>query len=604
MPNLQEKMSLLQMYKQQQLGENVDFLIQSGDKMMFVHSLLVRFSNLYLRSLLLSSCVCNQPTVLILDPSYASVLHDLVSFFYTGCTENLPADKMLNLQRLVTELGFNNISQEGRKEPIPSVLNCGVSELPVLKLDTLIKDQETKESYKLSFPESRHVRVFSNLINVDQLNGFHGRVQGEYNNCPVGPYVGPFDQNESLNLNLQLPKSSLTFEKYSEFVHPDMALCRKFSLSHNYLKIDDLEKIDALETTDEMESDDEIDSDEEEKEKIVYTCFKKKCHIPCPCSPCSTQEPQCKEHCIKHVNVFNEKNDAMLIRSREEFCIGELFFNSSYLIKYSGIPINCATCRKDLIHHKAYHFAFHEACKFCIQNWFKLRAKNASEFNKNKEMEEHYMNSVCPYCNKKFCEPYFVQKHIEYEHGTACFLCENCSKSFQSKQALDYHKDIHHSEASEPQKCPICEKEFKSCVSLRNHEKYAHSSSRKYACKSCDAKFKQKKNLRIHYLNVHSINQYKEEYHRSKEEEKFSCEQCGSQFKQRKNLTSHIKSKHTNDKKEFLCEECSSKYASKKSLKEHIKLKHENEKQEFECPKCGKKFALKKTFNRHLLIHD
>ena len=186
---------------------------------------------------------------------------------------------MLNLQRLVTELGFNNISQEGRKEPIPSVLNCGVSELPVLKLDTLIKDQETKESYKLSFPESRHVRVFSNLINVDQLNGFHGRVQGEYNNCPVGPFVGPFDQNESLNLNLQLPKSSLTFEKYSEFVHPDMALCRKFSLSHNYLKIDDLEKIDALETTDEMESDDEIDSDEEEKEKIVYTCFKKRYNI-------------------------------------------------------------------------------------------------------------------------------------------------------------------------------------------------------------------------------------------------------------------------------------------------------------------------------------
>ena len=50
---------------------------------------------------------------------------------------------------------------------------------------------------------------------VDHLHGFQRRVQEELNRCPVGP-----DQNESLNLSLQRPNSTLTYEEYSEFVHP------------------------------------------------------------------------------------------------------------------------------------------------------------------------------------------------------------------------------------------------------------------------------------------------------------------------------------------------------------------------------------------------
>ena len=87
-------------------------------------------------------------------------------------------------------------------------------------------------------------------------------------------------------------------------------------------------------------------------------------------------------------------------------------------------------------------------------------------------MDEHYFKSICPYCNKKFCEPYFAKKHIEYEHGEARFLCEICSKSFQSKQAFNYDKNVHHSAPCESQKCTICDKEFKSKVTLKNHEKY------------------------------------------------------------------------------------------------------------------------------------
>ena len=311
-------------------------------------------------------------------------------------------------------------------------------------------------------------------------------------------YVGPYDQNESLRLSLQLPNSNLGYENYSEFVHPQNVSCRHYSISKQHVEFDDLKKIDALEIhTEESDEDEKVD-DEERDEPEVYTCCHKKCRIPCPCSPCSNFEKQCTKHKIRHMKLFDVENDAIAIRSSEDFCRDKSFFDLGYINKYPGIPIHCVQCRKDLVHHKSYHISFHDNCKFCIQNWFKLRAKNPSEFDKNREMEEHYHNSVCPYCNKKFCEPYFAKKHIEFEHGTSPFMCEICSKRFHSDQALEYHRNVSHSDSSSshlPIKCSMCSKVFMSDVSLKNHEKYVHSDVRRHACKSCESKFKQKKHL-------------------------------------------------------------------------------------------------------------
>lgn len=616
MSGLQDKNFILHMYKQQQLGENVDFMIESGEQRIYVHSLFVRFCNPYLKLLLQSSCLCNQPTVLILPPLYASLLPNFVSLLYTGMTNKLSNDDLKNLKCLVRDLGFEHLAFTDDEEqsndnivaePPEILLKVKGPGNPVLKTETNIEDHGRQESFKLSFPRSRSVRVFSNLKDIDLLDGFEGRVQKEYNECPVGSYVGPYDQNESLSLSLQLPNSNLDYENYSEFVHPQNVSCRHYSISTKYVEFDDLKKLDALEIHTEESDEDEKEDDDEEKEKEFYTCYQKKCRIPCPCSPCSTLENQCTKHKIKHMKLFDVENDAITIRSSEDFCRDKSFFNLSYINKYPGIPKHCVQCRKDLVHHKSYHISFHESCKFCIQNWFKLRAKNPSEFNKNREMEEHYHNSVCPYCNKKFCEPYFAKKHIEFEHGTAPFMCEICSKRFHSDQALKYHRNAYHSDFSPShpsQKCSICNKAFMSDVSLKNHKKYVHSDVRRHACKSCESKFKQKKHLREHNLRVHGINQYKEEYHHPKEVEKLPCDHCSSVFKYRRDLNSHIRTKHKQGDQKFTCEQCPSKYVHKKSLQVHIKLKHGTEKEEFGCPVCQKKFELKKRLTRHLLIHD
>ena len=60
-----------------------------------------------------------------------------------------------------------------------------------------------------------------NLEITERLQGFQGCLQNQYNSCPVGQYAGPYDQNQSLHLNVQLPESDLNFEKYASFSHPN-----------------------------------------------------------------------------------------------------------------------------------------------------------------------------------------------------------------------------------------------------------------------------------------------------------------------------------------------------------------------------------------------
>ena len=41
-------------------------------------------------------------------------------------------------------------------------------------------DLETNKSFQLFFPKSRCLRSFTNIVNVDKLPGFQGRVQKAY----------------------------------------------------------------------------------------------------------------------------------------------------------------------------------------------------------------------------------------------------------------------------------------------------------------------------------------------------------------------------------------------------------------------------------------
>ena len=112
----------------------------------------------------------------------------------------------------------------------PSV--TGTDVFDSLKLAALVIDFDSLQEFSLRFPLSRITRDHSKIDVTEALDGFNGRIQDEYNESPVGPYMGPYDQNEDLKLNLQLPDSELDFNSYTDFNHPDDVSCKVYQLKN------------------------------------------------------------------------------------------------------------------------------------------------------------------------------------------------------------------------------------------------------------------------------------------------------------------------------------------------------------------------------------
>ena len=163
------------------------------------------------------------------------------------------------------------------------------------------------------------------------------------------------------------------FLKTGKDRHNEDSTCQVFSIKQDYDQFIDLSKINALELTNDAEV-----SFEDDDDRLVYTCVNKECRIPCPCATCCTDVGQCSEHKIKHIE---EDEDSISIRSTDKFCIDKSLLSRSYIMKYPGSPFKCPQCEKDVLHHNSYHLDFHENCKFCRQNRFKVFAETDKEFH-------------------------------------------------------------------------------------------------------------------------------------------------------------------------------------------------------------------------------
>ena len=433
-------------------------------------------------------------------------------------------------------------------------------------------DMNKSEQFKLTFPESRKDKSTPFTENHSSFSeSWQSRVQTEYNDCPVGPYAGPYDQASCLPLSVQLPGSDLDFDKYTKFQHDESADCMKYQVSCIYDAFDDLEKIKVLGPVEVVKNPVEVNNDY--KRKITYTCVKSRCEIPCPCKDCCQQKGQCTEHKIGHPSDFDAEAHLISIRASDLEWKDSSFFSNSYVNKYSQLPKPCKSCHRDLVHHNAYHIDYHFYCKFCVQNHYKLKAASKKELIQEIKSEKDYYETVCNYCNKKFQDKDTCKKHKRYTHEKVPYRCDLCEAEYTSEAAKEYHvKTVHEKDCSFV--CDLCDKSFKAEVLLKEHKKYVHSSVKKFSCEDCDAKFKRNQDLQWHMRNVHNFYQKMEDYGEEKE------------------------------RLIFMCEECDASYAYKKSLNDHINRKHSGSSQEFKCEKCEKSFNQKKNLNRHMKTHE
>ena len=66
------------------------------------------------------------------------------------------------------------------------------------------------DDFKLAFPKSRIDKSTANTETHSSLSDqWQSLVQSKYNECPVGPYAGPYDQAACVPLSVQLPGSDL-----------------------------------------------------------------------------------------------------------------------------------------------------------------------------------------------------------------------------------------------------------------------------------------------------------------------------------------------------------------------------------------------------------
>ena len=579
-----------------------DVVLVSDDKSVAVHSVFLGNSSKIMKNLLSST---SSKTIIL--PGFSSVLSDFVTLIYTGKVSCKTMHESKLLVMLCKHLGVGSRDTLKITTSIDEYeefqIMTDFNDSDCLKVDTEMLNEDTKEMFSLRLPISRIDRRNVNTRIVSHtFQGFRGRIQKEYNTSPVGPFEGPYDQNPEVPLSAQLSKSKLSYEKYTRFTHPQSINCKRFQINENFEDIDDLRKIESMEIVEDV---DEPFVNPNEDNKVHYTCTKNQCIIPCPCNQCNnTHEGQCTQHNIKHRDLFDENEDAISVRSTDNFCCRKSFFNHSYILKYPGIPRSCIMCEKDLLHHKCYHLNFHNTCKFCKFYQYKLFPTTIKELNDREVKEKNWYKSVCPYCDKKFSEPYTTRKHINMEHKNKKLKCEECPKSFQCRQSLDYHRQTAHSMIiPSSYDCDICEKGFVTKVGLSNHKKFTHTDDcEQLQCEQCEANFKHQKYLNAHMLNVHGLDKKKEDYWQDIPKNFFQCEICKTRFIRKGDLKVHFKSKHTTQEM-LKCDQCTAEFKYKKNLERHKFEKHGEMDMSFKCPDCDKVFKHKRNMERHQLSH-
>lgn len=139
--------------------------------------------------------------------------------------------------------------------------------------------------------------------------------------------------------------------------------------------------------------------------------------------------------------------------------------------------------------------------------------------------------------------------------------------------------------------CALCQMDFPSKESLRNHIKRLHITEKQIKCPDCDKTYSNTKKL-IWHFRTHS-------------EKSFHCSECPKICATKMTLKRHA-TMHS-DERPYMCELCGIRTKSKVSIRRHIIGVHEMKKQKnykvrrpLKCPLCDEKFVKLSKMKLHL----
>lgn len=218
--------------------------------------------------------------------------------------------------------------------------------------------------------------------------------------------------------------------------------------------------------------------------------------------------------------------------------------------KKFGQPHRCNICSQEFIlksaldRHTESHgigiFPSRFECDICGSK-VKLK-KDLRTHMRRKHIE---VKIPCSVCGKVFCRKNYLSEHMKthVKPENRPFKCEICTKSFVTAKDVEVHMRRHDTVVNlnqikkesdkkfeNPASCHICGQQFIVKKALDRHIE-SHGIGiipLIYECDICNAKIKQKKDLRTHMQRLHSGH-------------KATCAICGKQFARSNYLYAHIR---------------------------------------------------------------
>ena len=494
----------------------------------------------------------------------------------------------------------------------------------------LIEDDERKKGdLKLSnglffedkliifrLPKSRTTRKrFSTERWKSEDRSWNRIVAEEYQNNQIGSHQGNFDRPIS-DKKYRCGNTLLTFSEFVTYRHEPVDTCMVFDINREkYEQIQNKDKINAYKIT---------TSNNIEKyagpaalidtQQIVYSCVKGSCEFPCLCKACVLNDKECQEHIILHPNIFDPVKHFFIVRNADDQNInyneGKITYSNSLdkgyemiydVYKYAGILKSCDQCTNDMFHHQAFHFVYHDNCKFCRASKHRFEGIRTHIQFLNRFEEKRYKEEMsCHICYKIFSSVQSRDVHVKSFHEKEAenqFGCELCDKIFSSRAAIRYHVEKIHGERKDL-KCGHCEKVFALKQNLDVHIRSVHKY-RRVKCEVCEESFTRQSNLTSHYRYVHDVVDNYLIMDDGIEVQFFECENCQFESRYEKNLRKHIKTVHNEDP-EFRCPECDYVCNRMDNLYRHLKLKHEDTSNTIKCNECEYTTKLKYNLDRHM----
>ena len=83
-----------------------------------------------------------------------------------------------------------------------------------------------------------------------------------------------------------------------------------------------------------------------------------------------------------------------------------------------------------------------------------------------------------------------LKQHMKFQHFESSYQCEECIKSFETKEKLQTHKEKFHGESPNNPKisCQLCTELFRTKTDMKKHKRLIHKDSESH-CNQCKKSF-------------------------------------------------------------------------------------------------------------------